>query len=420
MIYSVEPRLLSGAVGAPPSKSYAHRAIICAALSDGVSRIIGVSMSDDISATVGAMRALGASIDIDGDMLTVRGIHGMVDGDVVIDCAESGSTLRFIIPVALTRCTGKIRLIGRGRLGARPLSPYFEIFDSQGIYYRNDSDADRLDLTLQGTLISDNFELAGDVSSQFISGLLLALISAEYDSSIKITTPLQSADYIKMTLDVMSDYGAVVSYDAMEREFTVFGNQSYDSSRYAGEGYKVEGDYSQAAFYFVANALGGSVKIDGLNALSAQGDAKVKDMLLYLAGAPQDKELRFDVSNVPDIVPVFAVACALRKGVTRLVNAGRLRLKECDRFSATVENIGALGGDIYAVGDTIVIRGVDGFKGGARIKGHNDHRMVMSAAIASCRCDGAIEITDCESVNKSYPDFFDRFVSLGGSIERID
>ncbi|MDE6550562.1 MAG: 3-phosphoshikimate 1-carboxyvinyltransferase [Clostridia bacterium] len=420
MIYSVESRLLGGTVVAPPSKSYAHRAIICASLCDKESKISGVSMSDDIAATIGAMRALGAEITVDGDMLTVRGIKGRRDDDIVIDCAESGSTLRFVIPIALTHCTGRIRLIGRGRLGTRPLAPYFDIFNSQGIYYRNDSDGDRLDLTLQGTLISDDFELAGDVSSQFISGLLMALVTAEYDSSIRITTPLQSGDYIKMTMDVMSDYGAVVSYDAMEREFTVFGSQSYDSARYADAGYKVEGDYSQAAFYYVANALGGNVKIEGLNPLSAQGDAKVKDMLMFLAGAPQDKEIRFDVSNVPDIVPVFAVACALRKGVTRLVNAGRLRLKECDRLAATVENIGALGGDIYCVGDSIVIRGVDSFKGGVRIKGHGDHRMVMSAAIASCRCVGAIEITDCESVNKSYPDFFDKFVSLGGSYEIAD
>ncbi|MDE5618161.1 MAG: 3-phosphoshikimate 1-carboxyvinyltransferase [Clostridia bacterium] len=419
MIYSVKPKLLSGDVVAPPSKSYAHRAVICAALSQGKSKISRIALSKDILATIDAVRALGAKVDIDGDTLIVEGMPAHVDSDVEIDCCESGSTLRFIIPIALTRCNGKIRLIGRGRLGARPLLPYFEIFDSQGIFYCDKSTQEKLDLTLKGNLLSDEFELRGDISSQFISGLLLALPGLSYDSKIKLTTPLQSGDYIKMTLDVMSHYGVIAAYDALDREFSIFGAQEYNSGAYAVNGYEVEGDYSQAAFYYVANAIGGKIKINGLNPLSAQGDMKINDMLLFLSGAQAGRELKFDVSNVPDIVPVFSVACALRKGVTRLSNAGRLRLKECDRLAATVEMITALGGDIYEHGDSIVIRGVDNFKGGVRVKGYNDHRMVMSAAIAAGRCNAPIEITDCESIAKSYPDFFERYGELGGEYSEI-
>lgn len=409
----VYPSRLSGSVRVPASKSFAHRALICAALAPGESRIRCPQLNDDIRATMRAVTALGAKVTQSGEELVVRGISGRVKEDVVIDCGESGSTLRFILPVALTLCDGYVRVVGGGKLGVRPLDEYFRIFDAQGIYYRNNSGLCGLDLTVRGDLIADDFELEGNISSQFVSGLLLACPRLAYDSTVSLDKPLESKDYVRMTMDVQEKYGVTASYDPLRRKFTVFGAQQYDSAPYAEKPFEVEGDWSQAAFFCLARALGHDVRVTGMSPLSVQGDRVMADMLNMLKAVPAERMLTLDVKNVPDIVPALSVACALRKGGTHIVNAGRLRIKECDRLAATAEGLNALGAKVKEGKDDLFFDGVEKLAGGAEIKDYHDHRMVMAFAVAATVCEKEVVINGCESVSKSYPDFFEDMKKLG-------
>ncbi len=417
MKVKVYPCKLSGTAVVPASKSYAHRALICAALADGESKVECADMNDDIRATIRAVTALGAKVKYSEGILTVNGITGRVKEDIVIDCGESGSTLRFIIPVALTLCDGYVRFVGGGKLGERPLGEYFSVFDSQGIYYRNNSGKDGLDLTVRGDLIADDFELEGNISSQFVSGLLLAAPGLAYDSTITLSKPLESKDYVRITMDVMGRYGAVAYYDSGARKFTVYGGQKFNSAPYSEQAYKVEGDWSQAAFFYVARALGHDIDIKGVNSMSVQGDKVVADMLGMVKAVAPGRMLTLDVKNVPDIVPALSLACALRKGGTHIVNAGRLRIKECDRLHATAEGLNALGARVKEGKDDMFFDGVDGLKGGVQLPDYHDHRMVMTFAIAATVCENPVIITGAESVSKSYPAFFNDFEKLGGKYE---
>lgn len=417
MKVTVYPGALKGVVQVPASKSFAHRALICAALSQGESRIKCGAVSDDIRATCRAVTALGAKVEFEGDTFLVRGISGRVSEDVVIDCGESGSTLRFMLPVALTLCDGYVRFVGGGKLGLRPLDEYLKIFDAQGIYYRNNSGQSGLDLTVRGDLIADDFELEGNVSSQFISGLLLACPRLAYDSTITLSKPLESKDYVRITMDVMEKYGVTASYDPLERKFTVFGGQTFSARAYRSAPYVVEGDWSQAAFFLVARHLGHEVEVAGVTPLSVQGDRVIADMLGMLRAVSPERLLTLDVKNVPDIVPVLSVACALRKGGTHIINAGRLRIKECDRLAATAEGLKALGAKVKEGGEDMFFDGVDKLEGGVEIKNYHDHRMVMAFAVAATVCALPVTICGCESIDKSYPAFFEDLKKLGGKFE---
>ena len=420
MKIKVYPSKLEGEVRVPASKSFAHRALICASLSEGISRIECPDINDDIRATIRAVTALGARVKCEDGELIVSGISGRVAEDVVIDCGESGSTLRFIIPIALTLCDGYVRFVGGGKLGMRPLGEYFAIFDSQGIYYRNNSGADGLDLTMRGDLIADDFELEGNISSQFISGLLLAAPRLDYDSAVTLSKPLESKDYVRITMDVMSKYGVVTYYDSAARKFTVYGGQKYCGNMYSQVPYKVEGDWSQAAFFYVARALGHKVTVEGVSEMSVQGDRVIKDMLDMLRAVPSDRMLTLNVKNVPDIVPVLSVACALRKGGTHVTGAGRLRIKECDRLAATAQGLNALGAKVKEGKEDMFFDGVDRLRGGAEIPDYHDHRMVMTFAVAATVCEKPVVITGAESVSKSYPAFFKDFEKLGGKYEILE
>ena len=389
MNVTITPGLLRGAITPPPSKSQAHRLLIAAALADGESRIEHLADSQDIQATRRCMAALKAP----GEDLPV------------LDCGESGSTLRFLIPVALA-LRGGGRFTGRGRLMERPQKPYFDLFDEKGIAYRQEDGV----LTVQGRLTPGTFALPGDVSSQFVTGLLYALPLLEGDSRITLTTPLESRGYVDMTLEALERFG-IRAECPDGRTLRVPGGQTYRPCRAA-----VESDYSQAAFYYAANGLGGQVEILGLNPRSAQGDRCIVPYHMQLCG---HGEAELDVSQCPDLVPPLAAHAALRQGITRIVNAARLRIKESDRLTAVTQVLTALGADVVEGADRLTITGQpEGLAGGVTVDSHNDHRIAMMAAIAATRCAAPVTIIGAECVAKSYPDFWEDYERLGGQIQR--
>lgn len=398
---------LKGAVTVPPSKSLAHRALICASLADGKSLIKGVQYSQDVRATEGVMRAVGAELTEDGDEITVVGSKG-VDADVQAFCNESGSTLRMCLPVCAALNKGYTHFTGRGKLGARPMTVFEELWKGAGLYYSDASaETGSLDITVRGALPAGVYEVRGDVSSQFISGLLFALPLADGDSEIRLTTRLYSKGYVDLTLQSLKEAGVVVAFE--DGVFRIKGNQ-----KYLPINGRVEGDWSQAAFYLVANAIGSDVRVLGLNPSSAQGDKVISD---YLKRLGEDGELVFDGEDCPDIMPVFAVACALRKGVTRLTGLSRLKIKECDRLEAVYSQLSAIGADVKREGDDLVFNGVDEFEGGVKVRTFNDHRIAMTLAVAATRCKKPIVADDFACIAKSYPDFLDRYKELGGDVK---
>ena len=414
---------LKGIVKVPPSKSMAHRAIICAALGSGVSTIENIDYSDDINATIDGMISLGASIKKDGDKLTIIGAFNKEakrNAVRTIDCNESGSTLRFLVPVSLL-FDGMTKFVGRGNLGKRPLDAYYNIFKEQGVKY---STVDgRLSLMVKGKLDSGEFTLAGNISSQFITGLLFALPLLEGDSKIILTTELESKGYIDLTLACMKDFGIYIENNNY-REFIIKGNQGYVS-----RDYRVEGDYSQGAFYLCADALGSEVEVQDLRKDSLQGDKEIIEILERMGAKfnygdklscnPSNELVStvIDGSQCPDIIPVISLVAALSKGTTEIINAGRLRIKECDRLKAVATELNKLGANIEEKEEGLVIHGVQELEGGVEVWSWKDHRIAMTLAIASTRCKNPIIIKDYDCIAKSYPKFFEDYKMLGGAVD---
>ena len=418
----ITPNKLKGDVVIPPSKSLSHRAIIAAGLARGESKISNIIYSKDILATISAMRSLGVEIKEFDDYLIIKG-NKLKRVNDVIDANESGSTIRFIIPIALT-VDEKITFVGHNNLVNRPLDTFFEIFDNQNIKYEKEDKY--LPLTVYSGIKPGEFNIRGDVSSQFITGLLYALPLLNGDSIINITTDLESKGYIDLTLDVLKMFGVNVINENYKK-FIVKGNQEYIAHDYV-----VEGDYSQSAFFLVADMLGADIKIKGLNRNSKQGDKKILDDITSFGGnifydgecdvyARTNKPCgtQIDFSQSPDLGPALSVLAALSKGRTEFVNAERLRLKECDRISSVVEELEKLGAKVIETEDGMIFEGVERFKG-AVLDSHNDHRLAMAFAMASLKCDGEITILNAECVTKSYPDFFKVFESLGGIVRYED
>ena len=379
------PQKLRGAVTPPASKSMAHRAVLAMALAGGTGTLSNLSDSQDIQATKRCVAALKAP---------------RPEGELpFLDCGESGSTLRFLIPIALAVAGGGV-FTGHGRLMERPQQPYFDIFDEKGIFYGQKGSV----LTVRGTLTPGVYRLPGNVSSQFVTGLLYALPLLPGDSTIEITTPLESGGYVDMTLDMLEKFGISVQ----NKNYAVFhipGNQVYQ-----GRDITVEGDWSQAGFWYSANFLDNQVAIQGLNADSTQGDRVVASLYWKLA-KPGDADV--DVSGCPDLLPPLAVMAAVRSGTTRFVNAARLRIKESDRLATTAALLNALGGHAEEGPDSLTVRGVPAFSGGT-VDGANDHRIVMAAAIAATRSSAPVTILGAEAVRKSYPSFWEDYKQLGG------
>lgn len=401
---------LSGTVTVPPSKSMAHRAVICASLAAGRSTIKNIQLSDDILATIEGMRSFGAIISYDNQTLTIEGIrNGAAKERRTINCNESGSTLRFLIPLA-TLFTGETHFIGQGHLGKRPLEPYQELFEAQSLHYEQAA-TKNLQLSVAGPLTPGIYEMRGDISSQFITGMLLTLPLLAEDSVLKITTHLESKGYIDLTLSVLQSFGIVIEQDEDGQEYRIKGQQTYTARDYT-----VEGDYSQAAFWLSANALGNELLVNGLDSDSLQGDQAIVSILDTVNGGSTESERVIDGAQVPDIIPVVALVAALSKGKTKIINLERLRIKESDRLVATQKELAALGARIKIIDDSLLIEGVSELSGGQEVWSHKDHRMAMMLAIASTVCKEPIHIKDTDCVKKSYPNFWETFQQLGGKI----
>ena len=402
----IEPSQLRGTVDIPASKSCAHRALISAALAEGISVISGVSMSKDIEATIGAMTALGAEFSVDGTTVTVSGISSRMD-KAVIDCNESGSTLRFVIPIAAALGTDS-RFIGRGRLPQRPIDIYTRELGKNGIKFLTET----MPYDITGTLKGGIFEIEGNVSSQFVTGLLFALPLLEGNSEIRLTSHLESRPYVDITIDILRRFGITV--ENSENGFRIVGGQKYKPYDY-----RVEGDYSQAAFFYVANALGSEVNIANLVPDSVQGDRKILEILNETCYNGSIGCYRADCSDIPDLVPILAVLGAFGSGESVIYNAQRLRIKESDRLVTTAAMLNELGGDVAVTEDGLIIRPTGRMHGGT-IDSAGDHRIVMAAAIAATKTDGAVIIRGAEAAEKSYPDFFKDYIHLGGKANVID
>ncbi|MBU3108820.1 3-phosphoshikimate 1-carboxyvinyltransferase [Clostridium gasigenes] len=414
---------LKGEVKIPPSKSMAHRAVICASLSRGVSILENIDYSEDIIATIEGMKTLGAVITKYDDYIEVQGIfneENKRESLRTINCNESGSTLRFLVPISLL-FNGMTRFIGKGNLGRRPLKTYYDIFEKQKINYK--AEEGKLNLLVDGKLKSGDFEVEGNISSQFITGLMVTLPLLNGDSKILIKTEVESKGYIDLTIEAMKDFGIEIINNNY-KEFIIKGNQSYKPRNY-----RVEGDYSQAAFFLAADALGSEVILKDLELNSLQGDRLVIEILekmnVEITATKEGiignaksalKATVIDGSQCPDIIPVLAVVSALSKGTTKIINSSRLRIKECDRLKAITTELIKLGANIKETEDGLIIEGKEDFLGGVEVWSWNDHRIAMSLAIAATRCENPIIINDFECVSKSYPNFFEDYKNLGGGV----
>lgn len=418
----ITPTKLKGKVQVPPSKSMAHRAIICASLAKGKSRIDNIEYSKDIEATMAAMESLGTTIEKHDTYVLIDGSTTYSTKDSFIDCKESGSTLRFMVPISIVE-ENRVRFIGEGNLGKRPLDTFYDIFKRQNIGYVCHQDI--LDLQIGGVLKPDHFKIPGNISSQFISGLLFALPLLDDDSVIEITSTLESKGYIDLTLQMLKAYGIKVVNENYQR-FIIKGKQEY-----VAHDYRVEADYSQAAFYLVAGALGNEVILTDLNLDSLQGDKETMDILTRMGAsimtvddgiqvvAQSMHETVIDASQCPDVIPVLSVACALANGKSEIIHAKRLRIKECDRIEATVSQLQILGGHITEEEEGMKIEGVDSL-GGGHCKTYDDHRIAMMLAIATTVCKEPVYLDNKECVQKSYPSFWEDYVALGGIIDECN
>ncbi len=416
-IIQIEPTMLQGSVQIPPSKSVAHRAIIAAALSGEPCQIENIALSKDIQATLGCMKSIGADFSVDekAGVVVFSGKRKKLPQTLKLNCEESGSTLRFLIPVSLL-FGRKVVLSGKGRLMSRPQKPYLDIFQARNISCSMEKDI----MKLEGKLEPGVFSLPGDVSSQFVTGLLFALPLLDGDSEIIITTEMESKGYLDLTLSVLADFGIQIVNENYRR-FLVPGGQKYH-----GKNYRVEGDYSQAAFFLVAGAIGCNIRCHGLHAGSLQGDKKILEILenagakvtIFPDGSIQASRtelmqgIEIDAREIPDLVPVLAVLCGFLNGESRIVNAGRLRMKESDRLAAISSELTRLGLEIEEGVDYLRIQGTQTLCG-ETVSAWNDHRIAMALAIATCRCEGAVTITGAKTaVQKSYPDFFEVYQDL--------
>ena len=408
----IEPSPLKGEIAAIPSKSVAHRMLICAALADGPTTLRIPKTSDDIDATADCLRALGAAITVNNEDYIVEPI-AQIENIPLLDCGESGSTLRFLLPVAAA-AADRCRFDGHGRLPERPLSDLTDAMKEHGVSF----DGEKLPFTIGGRLRGGIYRLPGNVSSQYITGLLLALPLCEEDSVIELTTALESASYIDITLSVLKTFGITVHCE--RNRYIIPGKQVFRSPGTL----PVEGDWSNAAFFLTAAALNNDIAMTGLNPDSAQGDRKIIALLEQLGAVTQKdngrltlrsdelKGCTIDIQDTPDLLPVLSVAAAFAQGKTTFINAARLRLKESDRLASSAAMIENLGGRAEVGEDELTVYGT-GLIGGT-VDSCNDHRIAMSAAVAATRCKKPVTILNAEAVKKSYPGFYNDYNKTGG------
>jgi len=412
----IKPSKLKGIIKAPPSKSLSHRAIICASLcSDEESSIDNIILSEDITATIEGMRHLGAEIKIiekDNNTYCLKiSRNNNIKENPHINCRESGSTLRFLIPLGLVLAQ-KCTFAGSGKLAERPLDVYYKIFDQKKITFKTNNGI--LPLSVSGTLIGGDYEVSGNISSQFISGLLFALPLLDNGSTIRITNEMESRGYVDLTLDILSKFNINIE-NKNYKEFKISENSKYKSTSYT-----VEGDLSQAAFFLVAHEIGNDVKCIGINEDSLQGDKEIINIINKYKIKNND-EIIIDASQIPDLVPILTVLAALKSGrTTRIIKAERLRIKESDRLKAIACEMNKIGANITELNDGLLIIGQDRLNGNATVNSWNDHRIAMSLAIAATKCENEIILENYIAVNKSYPLFWNDYKVLGGTINEFN
>ena len=442
MNVKIFPRKLSGRLSAPPSKSHAHRVLIAQKLAQLQKN--GSHTSDDIPSF---------SQDIEA---TKNCLVQLDKAKPFLDCKESGSTLRFMLPVAMALKDEAV-FMGSGKLPSRPISPLKEEMERNGCRFTMGRDLNRAGgsrykeiCSIRGRLQPGAYRLAGNISSQFITGLLMALPILDGDSTLELTTELESAGYVDLTLDVLRDFGIDIQISTSVDGFLLYsikGNQRYTEP----EKTAIQGDWSNAAFWLAAGALGGNVTLTGLDISSSQRDREIADILRQMganmtigaSNSPKDANdaksagnknfsdavsitcsggqlhgIETDVSQIPDLVPILAAVMSLSEGTSMITNAERLRIKESDRLHTVFDMLSRLGADITDGGSGLSITGMPSLSGGT-VDGHNDHRIVMAAAIASCGCDSPVLIRGAEAVNKSYPTFFEDFAALGGEVRKV-
>lgn len=434
----INPRPLAGTVPAIASKSMAHRLIIAAALSNDVTHVTCNTTCADIEATVRCLEALGANIESTKDGFSVRPAPRSVELGLLkalhgctLDCGESGSTLRFMLPVACA-LGAEASFIGAGRLGSRPLAPLSDEIIAAGC---NLDGLGGFPLKTSGRMRAGRFVLPGNVSSQYISGLLLSFPLLDGASEVAVMGKIESRPYINLTIQAMKEFGVEVAVrhaDATpaQPETTTF---SVNARGYRSPGtVQVEGDWSNAAFWLCAGALSNApIAVEGVSLNSAQGDRNVMAALSRFgariqrapkrATAQPDALNGFEMSaqDIPDLVPVISAVASCAQGTTVIRDCARLRIKESDRLATTASELTALGAHVEIDADSLIIHGTAQLNGGA-VDSHNDHRIAMMAAVAASRCTSQVVINGAEAVNKSYPDFFDHYRLLGGDVTLIE
>ncbi len=418
MDLSITPQTLSGAVTIPASKSVMHRALICAALAKGESVVENIYFSEDILRTIEGLEALGATISIDGHTVTVQGITAPPK-EATIDCGESGSTIRFLIPIAAALGV-KATFVGQGKLVSRPLDIYAESLPSHGITFSYDG---ILPATIEGILQGGHYTLRGDVSSQFITGLLFCLPLLASDSVLTILPPFESQSYVNITIDCLKSFGVEVI--AEDLSYRIVGNQQYKPCRYT-----VESDYSQAAFFLTAQSFGHPLSVSAFSSHSVQGDAAMLSILSdcgadirlqgdsFVMHKPPTKPFAISAEDIPDLVPILSVLATQLQGISTIRRVARLKLKESDRIASTMALVRALGGMIDYKDDCITIH-PSTLTGGV-VDCHNDHRIAMAGAIAATIVQGVVTLQGAECVAKSYPTFFEEYSRLGGQVDGIN
>lgn len=421
MQVKINPSNTMGSVTIPASKSMAHRALICAGFAQGESHIVNPGNSKDIKATLSCLEALGCKIAQNENEITICGIDPIKrNHPAVLNCSESGSTLRFFIPAAASS-SQKAEFIGQGRLLSRPMGIYADLFLAQNLMFKQSGEC----IKVQGPLQPGLFEIPGDVSSQFISGLLFIAPLLKGNSEIAVLPPYESKSYVDLTLQMIRKFRVRIDQPTSEG-YKIPGNQSYKPCTY-----KVEGDFSQMAFFGVLGALKNKILCENLDPDSLQGDKVILDILKN-AGANVDiqssqitvehqqlKSQIIDIADCPDLAPILCVLAAYTPGITTLLHCRRLRYKESDRILAMETELKKWGVDISSDEDTITIQGKSSYfkEDLVTIDAHNDHRIVMAMTIFGLSAQSASLIRDAQVIDKSYPDFFKDVEKVKGEIE---
>lgn len=415
----IHKKFLNGIVSVPSSKSFSHRAIICAALAEEESFVSPMIFSQDVLATINGVKSLGAKIRIFENKVGIKGFENPPK-EAVIDCCDSGSTLRFLIPVAAA--LGIKTVFKRSEsLAKRPIKDLLVALEKSGV---KSEMSDDFSLKISGQLKPGEFLLPGDVSSQFVSGLLMALPILGGNSKIKLSCELESSGYVEITSEVMKNFGVLTQKTS--NEFFIKGNQKYKSCDY-----KIEKDWSQAAFFMAMGALNGNICVKDLNKNSCQADKTIFDLLENFGAdiswnndevkvkKSKLKSTDIDAAQVPDLVPVLAVLAANAEGKTTIKNVKRLRLKECDRLSAISEELKKIGVKIEIFENELKITGAKNYFG-CEVSSHGDHRIAMALAVMASCAKGDMVILNSDCVKKSYPNFFDDYCLLGGAADVFD